>query len=61
MKNYVTILKNMCFSPIRYGTPDFDLQKADAMIKKHAELKIYVDEKQKIRTTIGRLKQEGKI
>ena len=61
MKNYVTILKNMCRSPIRYGTPDFDLEKATDMIEKFAEIKLVIDEKQKIKNTIGRLKQEGKI
>jgi len=61
IKNYVTILKNMCLSPIRYRTPDFDLEKADKTIKKFAEIKIFIDEKQKIKNTIKRLKQERKI
>jgi len=61
IKNYVTILRNMCLTPIRYGSPDFDFEKAENMIKKFSEIKIYIDEKQKIKNTIGRLKKEGKI
>lgn len=61
IKNYGTILKNMCRSPIRYGTPGFELEKAEQMIKSFSEKKMFIDEKQKIKNTIGRLKQEGKI
>jgi hypothetical protein len=61
IRNYVTILKNMCLSPMRYGSPDFDLESAKQMIKQLAEIKVSRDEKQKIHSTIQRLKQEGKI
>jgi hypothetical protein len=61
IKNYGTILKNMCRSPIRYSSPGFNLEKAERMIQAFSETKMYIDEKQKIKNTIGRLKQEGKI
>ncbi len=61
IRNYGTILKNMCRSPIRYGSPEFELTKAETIIKKFSETKMPKDEKQKIKTTIERLKQEGKL
>lgn len=61
MKNYLQILYNMCVSPKRYGTPQFDKEKATELIQKFAEVKLYIDEKQKIHSTLQRLKKEGKI
>jgi hypothetical protein len=59
--NYGKILYNLCRSPQRFGSPEFDLEKASKIIKKLAQINIAVDEKQKIKSKIQLLKQEGKI
>lgn len=61
IKNYVNILRNICFSPIKYGTPGFDIYKAKKFLKELPKTNIFIDEKYRIKKTIERLKQEGKI
>lgn len=59
--NYLTLLRNMCSASIQYGNPEFDSLTAKNLIKTLSEKQLFVDEKQKIRKTIDRLKNEGKI
>lgn len=61
IKNYFKIIRNICFSPIRYGSPEFDFLKAKDYIKESKEIKLTIGEKEKIKKTINRLKKEGKI
>lgn len=59
--SYLSILKNMCSSPQQFGTPEFDRKTAESLIKQFVQIQIKNSEKQKITSTIKRLKQEGKI
>jgi|GEM_PF-1724518 len=61
LTNYAKIIRNMCFSPIRYGSPRFDIRKAQRLSETLTETKFVEPEKEKIKKTIDRLKKEGKI
>lgn len=61
IKNYLRLLRNNCFSPIKYLNPNLNFHEAQKIINEIAETKILDNEKYKIKRTIERLKQEGKI
>lgn len=61
LKNYVRIIKTLCSSSIKYGTPSFGFKEAEKIIKKMEESKIDHKEIIQMQSTINRLKLNGKI
>jgi len=61
IKNYFKILKNFCAPSIKYGFPSFDFKKSKELIKIINEIKIESKEIYKIKSTINKLRMEGKI
>lgn len=61
IKNYFTIWRNYSASSIQYGNPHFDKKKSEELIGILKEKQIENKEISKIKSTINKLKSDGKI
>ena len=61
ISNYIKILRYFCLSSMKFGYPDFDVEKSKELIEKIGGYNISIEEKEKISMMVNKLKRERKI